>query len=245
MYMPDVKNLHSLLRNIKSSARKRNSLSVEIWNEILQEVGIPNEESFFKSKGDNWKVPDKPYRYLREDRYPVEPMWPGSWFILHYLSVKIDLKATENSVLANNQFYTLCLFMSHFFCCSECCAHFGLMTNIFNEKEKIQDRQNFIQPKNNENFKLLMWRLHNTVNSRHLDRALDKFGNQDVFPKVQFPAGFDLDDNSTVDSGPKLNSDGKISIKEHFWPLYRDLPANQLNQIDDHIFNLYNGKGWE
>lgn len=65
MYMPDVKNLHSLLRNIKSSARKRNSLSVEIWNEILQEVGIPNEESFFKSKGDNWKVPDKPYRYLR------------------------------------------------------------------------------------------------------------------------------------------------------------------------------------
>ena len=197
-------------------------------------------------------------------------MWPGSWFLLHYLSVKIDLKAKENSVLANNQFYTLCLFMSHFFCCSECCAHFGLMTNIFNEKEKMQDRQNFIQPKSNENFKLLMWRLHNTgnswnnwfynfetqlvekvyfenwkVNSRHLDRALDKFGNQDVFPKFQFPAGFDLDDNSTVDSGPKLSSDGKISIKEHFWPLYRDLPASQLNQINDHIFNLYNGKGWE
>ena len=102
---------------------------------------------------------------LREDRYPVEPMWPGSWFLLHYLSVQIDLKAKENAVLANNQFYTLCLFMSHFFCCSECCAHFGLMTNIFNEKEKLQDRQNFIQPKNNENFKLLMWRLHNTGNS--------------------------------------------------------------------------------
>ena len=83
------------------------------------------------------------------------------------------------------------------------------------------------------------------MNSRHLDRALDKFGNQDVFPKVQFPAGFDLDDNSTVDSGPKLNSDGNISIKEHFWPLYRDLPANELNRINDHIFNLYNGKGWE
>ena len=65
MYMPDVKNLHSLLRNIKSSAKKRQSLSVEVWNELLQEVGIPNEESFFKSKGDNWKVPDKPYRYLR------------------------------------------------------------------------------------------------------------------------------------------------------------------------------------
>ena len=65
MYIPDMKDLHSLLRNIKSAAIKRKSLSVEIWNEILQEVGIPNEESFFKSKGDNWKVPDKPYRYLR------------------------------------------------------------------------------------------------------------------------------------------------------------------------------------
>ena len=65
MYVPDVKDLHSLLRNIKSAATRRKSLSVEIWNEILQEVGIPNEESFFKSKGDNWKIPNKPYRYLR------------------------------------------------------------------------------------------------------------------------------------------------------------------------------------
>ena len=111
---------------------------------------------------------------LREDRYPVEPMWPGSWFLLHYLSVQIDLKAKENAVLANNQFYTLCLFMSHFFCCSECCAHFGLMTNIFNEKEKLQDRQNIIQPKNNENFKLLMWRLHNTGNSWNCSLAIMK-----------------------------------------------------------------------
>lgn len=86
---------------------------------------------------------------------------------------------------------------------------------------------------------------HEKVNSRHLDRALDKFGNQDVFPKFQFPAGFDLDDNSAVNTGAKLNSDGTISIKEHFWPLYRDLPASQLNQISDHISDLYDGKSWE
>ena len=48
------------------------------------------------------------------------------------------------------------------------------MTNIFNEKETLQDRKNFIQPKFNENFKLLMWRLHNTGNSwnnSHTDLA--------------------------------------------------------------------------
>ena len=65
MYMPDINNLHALLRKIQSATKRRKTLSVEIWNEILQEVGIPNEESFFKSKGDNWKVPNKPYRYLR------------------------------------------------------------------------------------------------------------------------------------------------------------------------------------
>ena len=82
------------------------------------------------------------------------------------------------------------------------------------------------------------------VNSRHLDRALDKFGNQDVFPKSQFPAGFNLDD-VPVYNGPKLNSDGKISIKDHFWPLYRDLPEQKIDQIDSQLFNLYNGHNWE
>ena len=83
------------------------------------------------------------------------------------------------------------------------------------------------------------------MNSRHLDRALDKFGNHDVFPKFQFPSGFDLDDNSAVNIGPKLTSDGKISIKDHFWPLFRDLPKGKLDQISDHLFSLYNGESWE
>ena len=101
-YLPDYKNpenghsFHQRLELLKQSAVKMKNLDTDLWNNILKEAKMENDISFFASKGDKYAIPRKNYQILEDQHRPINPIWPGTWFLLHHLSIKIDLESRTN-----------------------------------------------------------------------------------------------------------------------------------------------------
>ena len=98
-YLPHYQNpdndhrFHQRLGLLKQSAAKMGNLDTDRWNDVLKEANMGNDISFFASKGDKYAIPRKNYQILDDQHRPINPIWPGTWFLLHHLSVKLDLEA--------------------------------------------------------------------------------------------------------------------------------------------------------
>ena len=98
-YLPNYQNpendhnFHQRLGFLKLSAAKMGNLDTDRWNDVLKEANMGNDISFFASKGDKYAIPRKNYQILNDQHRPINPIWPGTWFLLHYLSIKLDLEA--------------------------------------------------------------------------------------------------------------------------------------------------------
>ena len=101
-YLPDYQNpandhsFHQRLGSLKQSSAKMGNLDTDRWNDVLKEADMGNDISFFASKGDKYAIPRKNYQILDDQHRPINPIWPGTWFLLHHLSIKLDLEARKN-----------------------------------------------------------------------------------------------------------------------------------------------------
>ena len=98
-HLPDYQNpdndhsFHQRLEALKQAAAKMCNLDTDLWNDVLKEANMANDISFFASKGDKYAIPRKNYQILDDQHRPINPIWPGTWFLLHHLSIKLDLEA--------------------------------------------------------------------------------------------------------------------------------------------------------
>ena len=101
-YLPEYENpenknsFHQGLISLKQSAAKMGTLDTDRWNDVLKEANMGNEISFFASKGDKYAIPRKNFQILGDQHRPINPIWPGTWFLLHHLSIKLDFEARTN-----------------------------------------------------------------------------------------------------------------------------------------------------
>ena len=102
-YLPEYRDpekhhsFHRILELLKESMTKMSQLDTDAWNDVLKEANIENDISFFASKGDKYAIPRKNFQILDEQHRPINPIWPGTWFLLHHLSMKIDIEAKTNA----------------------------------------------------------------------------------------------------------------------------------------------------
>ena len=68
-------------------------MDTDTWNDVLKDAFIENEIGFFASKGDKYAIPRKDFHILADQHRPINPIWPGTWFLLHHLSIKLDIEA--------------------------------------------------------------------------------------------------------------------------------------------------------
>ena len=136
----------------------------------------------------------------------------------------------------NDDFYGICDFMAHFFSCIDCASDFGLMSGIFDQNDNVLPRSEFIKPVAGENYALILWRFHNTVNAK-IHGKFDKFGDQSKFSKRQYP-----DHLTEVQNKPKESIsllDKENARKWHFWPLTKSYSDAKLSNVNANLLQVY------
>ena len=101
-YLPEhqhpgkIHSFYQTLELLKKSVSKMSQLNTDAWNDVLKDANIGNDISFFASKGDKYAIPRKSFQILDNQHRPINPIWPGTWFLLHHLSIKLDIEANRD-----------------------------------------------------------------------------------------------------------------------------------------------------
>ena len=137
---------------------------------------------------------------------------------------------------ADDDFYAICEFMAYFFSCIDCASDFGLMSGIFDQNDNPQPRSKFIKPPGDENYTLILWRFHNTVNAK-IYKKFDKFGDQSKFSKQQYPADLNEVQDEPQDSISMFDKEN--ARKWHFWPLTKKYSRETIASVNEVLIEKY------
>lgn len=211
-----IKQLKLVCTNLNSSPGESPSNDIKEYYKVIH--------SLSKKLGD--LEPVREYKFLGHQTSREKPTASGTWFLLHFLSVKladvqeelahsgsqVNTDLPREQVIHSPEWQSIKNFFSHFYGEFEFRRTWRNLCEYYEESEDIS---------NNDTWIFTMWRMHNAVNMRLMkNNSSDKYRDY-RYPKTMWPSSME-----------------KVLIKEFEDELEEQFEDDQLSREEKAVLHL-------